>query len=94
MLPRFSDFSFLWGVGLAPGKDDVVEFRNLTKFDKESCVDVQLRHNVTYFSTVIAFNMALNQKAVNASSNGGKKGQLNSLFVHLRRFVSHSYIKY
>ena len=94
MLPRFSDFSFLWGVGLTPGKDDVVEFRNLTKFDKESCVDVQLRHNVTYFSTVIAFNMALNQKAVNASSNGGKVGKFKSVFVHLRWFVSHRYIKY
>ena len=70
----FSVLSFLWGVGLAPGKEDVVKFRNLTNFDKESCVHVQLHHNVTYFSTVIAFNKALNQKSVNASSSGGREG--------------------
>lgn len=62
--------SYDWGVGLTPGKDDVVRFRTLSSYDKQSCVHVQLEHNVTYFSTVVANNKALNQKSANASSDG------------------------
>nr|KAG5694401.1 hypothetical protein BaRGS_002255 [Batillaria attramentaria] len=57
--------------GRSPGKDDVVKFRALTSYDKQSCAHVQLQHNVTYFSTVIAYNRALNQESANASSDGG-----------------------
>ena len=64
------DSSYDWGVGLTPGKDDVVRFHTLSSYDKQSCVHVQLEHNVTYFSTVVANNKALNQKSANASSDG------------------------
>ncbi|KAK7496780.1 hypothetical protein BaRGS_00011989, partial [Batillaria attramentaria] len=62
--------SYIWGVGLIPGQDDVVPFHILSAYDKQSCTRVQLQHNTTYFSTVIANNKALNQKSSNATSNG------------------------
>ncbi|KAK7460764.1 hypothetical protein BaRGS_00038811, partial [Batillaria attramentaria] len=68
--PESSIGSYFWGVGLAPGQDDVVPFVSLSNFDKQSCKQVQLEHNVTYFSTVIANNRALNQKSSNSSSDG------------------------
>ena len=62
--------SYFWGVGLTPGKDDVVPFHKLDSYTKQSCVNVTLQHNVTYFSTVVADNKALNTKSANASSDG------------------------
>ncbi|XP_045189288.2 uncharacterized protein LOC123546793 [Mercenaria mercenaria] len=61
---------FLWGAGTAPGKDDVVNFHNLTRYDKSGCSSVKLQHNHSYFSTVFAYNNALNSKAANATSDG------------------------
>ncbi|XP_070206105.1 uncharacterized protein [Littorina saxatilis] len=68
--PDSSIDSYLWGVGLTQGKDDVVTFHMLTAYEKQSCKHVTLQHNVTYFSTVVANNKALNQKSANASSDG------------------------
>ena len=62
--------SYYWGVGLTPGKDDVVPFHKLDSYTKQSCVNVTLQHNATYSSTVAADNKALNTKSVNASSDG------------------------
>ncbi|KAK7493720.1 hypothetical protein BaRGS_00015049 [Batillaria attramentaria] len=61
---------FQWGVGLTPGSDDVVPFHKLSTYDKQSCASVQLQHNVTYYSTVIATNTAVNDKSTNATSSG------------------------
>nr|KAG5706426.1 hypothetical protein BaRGS_032819 [Batillaria attramentaria] len=61
---------FHWGVGLTPGDDDVVPFHILSAYDKQSCIEVELQHAFTYFSTVVAFNKALNQKSTNTTSNG------------------------
>ncbi|XP_052219885.1 uncharacterized protein LOC127837088 [Dreissena polymorpha] len=61
---------FLWGVGTAPQLDDIVKFHNLTRHEKSSCVPATLKHNSTYFSTVLAFNSALNSKPCNSSSDG------------------------
>ena len=60
-------------MGLSPGQDDVVAFHKLSSYDRHSCASgLSLEHNVTYFSTLVAYNKALNQKAVNASTNGGE----------------------
>ncbi|WAQ98196.1 hypothetical protein MAR_022569, partial [Mya arenaria] len=61
---------FVWGVGTSPQKDDIVMFHNLTRYDKSSCYLVNLQHNHTYYSTVLAYNNALNSKASNSSSDG------------------------
>nr|KAG5706489.1 hypothetical protein BaRGS_032882 [Batillaria attramentaria] len=47
-----------------------IENYHASAYDKQSCTRVQLQHNTTYFSTVIANNKALNQKSSNATSNG------------------------
>ncbi|KAK7496755.1 hypothetical protein BaRGS_00011964, partial [Batillaria attramentaria] len=68
--PDSSIDRFHWGVGLTPGDDDVVPFHILSAYDKQSCIEVELQHAFTYFSTVVAFNKALNQKSTNTTSNG------------------------
>lgn len=67
----------MWGVGTHPQKDDIVPFKNMSKFVRHSCIPANLRHNVTYFSTVVAINDALNTKRSNSSSDGGMKMVLN-----------------
>jgi len=73
--------SFLWGVGTFPGKVDVIPYQNLTRYDKSACVPTTLHHNTTYYSTVVAYNNALNSKPTNSSSDGGifLKSVLNHL---------------
>ncbi|KAL3857351.1 hypothetical protein ACJMK2_012027 [Sinanodonta woodiana] len=61
---------FIWGVGTAPGKDNIIPYRNLSSTTKRSCHAAELKHNVTYYSTIIAYNDALNAKMCNSSSNG------------------------
>ena len=61
----------MWGVGRSAGADDVVGFQTLTSYDRQACAKAKLVHNMTYFSTVIASNKALNQKSANTSSDGG-----------------------
>ncbi|KAJ8312545.1 hypothetical protein KUTeg_009918 [Tegillarca granosa] len=62
--------TFIWGVGTEPQLDDIVRFHNLTHHHKHSCADVTLKHNTSYYSTVAAFNTALNSKQSNGSSDG------------------------
>ncbi|XP_069134676.1 uncharacterized protein [Argopecten irradians] len=62
---------FIWGVGTSPGEDNIVTFHNLTHHFKRSCVqDLTMIHNTTYYSTVKAYNAALNSKGVSATSDG------------------------
>ncbi|OWF48074.1 Delta-like protein 1 [Mizuhopecten yessoensis] len=62
---------YLWGVGTTPGVDDVVKYHNLTHHYKRSCVgDLTLLHNTTYYSTVKAYNAALNSKGSSGTSDG------------------------
>ncbi|XP_061177745.1 uncharacterized protein LOC133186528 [Saccostrea echinata] len=61
---------FIWGVGSAPELDDIVPFRNFSHHTKMGCAEAILKHNKTYYSTVIAFNDALNSKKSNGSSDG------------------------
>lgn len=68
--PDSSIDSYDWGVGLSPGKDDVVTYTRLSSYTKQKCVTVQLHHNVTYFSTIVANNKALNTKSANSTSDG------------------------
>ena len=67
-------FRYKWGVGLSTGVDNIVPFRNKTfsRDIKESCAELQLQHNTTYYSTIIAKNSALNPRTVKGYSNGGK----------------------
>lgn len=64
-------YRYTWGVGTEKGKDDVVSFMVLSRDVKEKCSKAILKHNETYFSTVIAKNSALNPKTIKATSNGG-----------------------
>ncbi|XP_069134862.1 uncharacterized protein [Argopecten irradians] len=62
---------FIWGVGTSPGKDNIVTFHNLTHHFKRSCVeDLALIHNTTYYSTVKAYNAAINSKGNSTTSDG------------------------
>ncbi|VDI44467.1 Hypothetical predicted protein, partial [Mytilus galloprovincialis] len=63
---------YRWGVGTEAGRDDIVPFKNKTfsRDVKDSCADLQLQHNTTYYSIVIAKNSALNPKTVKGYSNG------------------------
>ncbi|XP_061168901.1 uncharacterized protein LOC133178169 [Saccostrea echinata] len=61
---------FRWGIGTIPGKDNIMNFRNFSHNTRHSCIDIALRHNTRYFSTVIVFNGALNSKDSNSTSNG------------------------
>ncbi|XP_053407458.1 uncharacterized protein LOC123547213 isoform X2 [Mercenaria mercenaria] len=61
---------FLWGVGTKAGEDNVVKFHNLTRYEKSSCAPATLAHNRMYYSTVFAYNNALNSKSTNSSSDG------------------------
>ena len=65
-------FSFMWGIGTQPDKDDIVGFKTMTRYEKSGCTAAALEHNNTYYSTVIAYNNALNSKPAQASSDGGK----------------------
>ncbi|XP_071094116.1 uncharacterized protein [Haliotis cracherodii] len=61
---------YLWGVGTSSGMDDVVKFKVEDRTVHNDCSSVSLTHNTTYYSTIIAFNGALNMKRVNFTSNG------------------------
>ncbi|GAB1602264.1 uncharacterized protein LOC115224694 [Argonauta hians] len=64
---------YKWGAGSEAGLEDIVSFRELSHGTKQACAPVAgsvLQHNTTYYSTVIAFNNALNSQSVSATSNG------------------------
>lgn len=71
LLKFFCSYRFQWGIGTTSGKDNVMAFRNLSHNTRYACADIDLRHNTTYYSTVIVFNAALNSKSANSTSNGG-----------------------
>ena len=58
-------------MGTKPGLQDVLTLRNLTQYEKSACAAAVLEHNKTYYSTVFAYNNALNSKSTNGSSDGG-----------------------
>ena len=60
-------------MGSKPESDDIVQYQNYSHYTKEDCAPVHLEHNKTYYSTVIAFNDALNSRKSNGSSNGGNE---------------------
>ncbi|KAL4222206.1 hypothetical protein ACF0H5_018244 [Mactra antiquata] len=62
---------YVWGVGTSVGSENVVKFHNLTRYDKSSCAQALLSHNTMYYSTVFAYNNALNSKSANNTSDGG-----------------------
>ncbi|KAK3092476.1 hypothetical protein FSP39_003379 [Pinctada imbricata] len=68
--PESGILRFRWGVGTKPGIDDVMPFHRYNHNIRHACFNVLLAHNTTYFSTVIAFNGALNTKHSNSSSDG------------------------
>lgn len=70
-IKNFLLYRFQWGIGTTLGKDNVMAFRNLSHNTRYACADIALRHNTTYYSTVIVFNAALNSKSANSTSNGG-----------------------
>ena len=50
----------------------MVHYKTLSRYDKSACTDAALKHNKTYYSTVFAYNNALNSKPTNSTSDGGK----------------------
>ncbi|XP_067664253.1 uncharacterized protein [Haliotis asinina] len=62
--------TYMWGVGTKPGRDDIVKFRDEDRIIHDDCATVSLSHNTTYYSTIVAFNGALNMMRVNTTSNG------------------------
>lgn len=78
-------YRYTWGVGTEKGKDDVVSFMVLSRDVKEKCSKAILKHNETYFSTVIAKNSALNPKTIKATSSGGKWSNTFSFSRNLNR---------
>lgn len=64
-------FRYMWGVGTKPGTDNIVKFKVEDRIIHDDCTNVSLTHNTTYYSTIIAFNGALNMMRVNSTSNGG-----------------------
>lgn len=63
---------FRWGIGTAPGGENIMAFRNFSHNTRHVCAKLSLQHNTKYYSTVIVFNGALNSKDSNSTSNGGK----------------------
>ena len=55
-------------------------FKPLTHYDKSDCAATTLEHNMTYYSTVLAYNNALNAKTANASSDGGISQLVHNFF--------------
>ncbi|XP_048251916.1 uncharacterized protein LOC124135018 [Haliotis rufescens] len=64
------EFRYMWGVGTKPGTDNIVKFKVEDRIIHDDCTNVSLTHNTTYYSTIIAFNGALNMMRVNSTSNG------------------------
>ncbi|XP_035668224.1 uncharacterized protein LOC118410558 isoform X2 [Branchiostoma floridae] len=61
---------YLWGVGSSRGMDDVVLLTEYPHSASEACSDVQLIHNTTYFSVLVAVNNGHKHLNVTAWSDG------------------------
>ncbi|XP_066289112.1 uncharacterized protein [Branchiostoma lanceolatum] len=59
-----------WGVGSEPGTDDVVSLSEYPHTTSQACADVQLIHNTTYYSILVAFNNGHDNLNVSKSSDG------------------------
>ncbi|XP_019624877.1 PREDICTED: uncharacterized protein LOC109470382 isoform X2 [Branchiostoma belcheri] len=63
---------YLWGVGTATDVDDMVQFHELPHTQHAACAELNqtLQHGVTYYSTLVAFNLGHAMKNVSVSSDG------------------------
>ncbi|XP_078658229.1 uncharacterized protein LOC144903712 [Branchiostoma floridae x Branchiostoma belcheri] len=63
---------YWWGVGTEIGVVDIVPFRELPHTQHAACAGLNqtLRHGVTYYSTLVAFNLGHAMKNVSVSSDG------------------------
>ncbi|KAI8485273.1 hypothetical protein Bbelb_370200 [Branchiostoma belcheri] len=63
---------YLWGVGTATDIDDIVQFHELPHTQHAACSELNqtLQHGVTYYSTLVAFNLGHAMKNVSVSSDG------------------------
>ncbi|KAI8519526.1 hypothetical protein Bbelb_027830 [Branchiostoma belcheri] len=63
---------YLWGVGTATDEDDIVQFHELPHNQHAACAELNqtLQHGVTYYSTLVAFNLGHVVKNVSVSSDG------------------------
>ncbi|XP_066289761.1 uncharacterized protein [Branchiostoma lanceolatum] len=61
---------YLWGVGSEPGTDDVVSLTEYPHTASQACADVQLIHNTTYYSILVAVNNGHKHLNVTAWSDG------------------------
>ncbi|CAH1277633.1 Hypp9726 [Branchiostoma lanceolatum] len=61
---------YLWGVGSEPGTDDVVPLTEYPHTTSQTCADVQLIHNTTYYSILVAVNNGHKHLNVTAWSDG------------------------
>ena len=71
--PESGISAYRWGVGTAPGLSDIVSFTSdLPPDQNDICRDgLDLQHNTTYYSTIIAFNAdTFMPKNSSSSSNG------------------------
>ncbi|CAH1239174.1 HEG1 [Branchiostoma lanceolatum] len=59
-----------WGVGSEPGTDDVVPLTEYPHTASQACADVQLIHNTTYYSMLVALNNGHDNLNVSTSSDG------------------------
>ena len=56
---------------MQPNVTDIVSLHEVNANLQSSCVPVLLNHNQLYFSTIVAFNNALNPRQISAFSDGG-----------------------
>eukprot|EP00058_Branchiostoma_floridae_P003025 XP_002588513.1 hypothetical protein BRAFLDRAFT_79466 [Branchiostoma floridae] len=61
---------YFWGVGSEPGTDDVVPLTEYSHTESQACADVQLSHNTTYYSVLVAVNNGHDNLNVSKSSDG------------------------
>lgn len=65
---------YQWLLGTTPGSDNILML-NLTKEDvlkRVVCINSSLTHGITYYSTIIATNMAEQPLTTSVTSDGGK----------------------
>ncbi|KAI8516746.1 hypothetical protein Bbelb_053270, partial [Branchiostoma belcheri] len=61
---------YLWGVGSVPGTDDMVSLTEYPHTASQACADVQLIHNTTYYSILVAVNNGHDHLNISRSSDG------------------------
>ncbi|XP_078585864.1 uncharacterized protein LOC144867675 [Branchiostoma floridae x Branchiostoma japonicum] len=63
---------YMWGVGTAVDVDDIVQYQEIPHTQHAACAELNdtLQHGITYYSTLVAFNLGHATKNVSASSDG------------------------